>query len=660
MAHKFRHGWLLFFSVMVFSLCAGENLWAEQYYYYDLGTSSGFTSTYANSINDSGNVAGYALTDSNSARAFLWTPSSGMQNLGTVIPGYGYSMAYGINNNNQIVGVDSGSTFLWTDAMRYVGFSGGAKINNNGTITGSTPVNSNSQAFLWNNAGGIKYLDTLGGRNSYGVNINDSNYVVGSSEINIGSPTYHAFLWTPTNGMQDLNTQTANLPNNTFLSISKSINNNNQIVGQFSTDRFNDTYSFLWTPTDGFKDLGTLCANPLLVHSFSLANSINNNGQVVGGSIVSEGNLHAFSWTPSGGMQDLNNSTLNLPQGKTLIQANDINNKGQIVGIDSNNRAFLLTPKELSKKYALFIGIRDGELRGDLSAQTLADQFKSLGYTTDVLWKDAANGGLKQNEFENKINEIKQKLMPGDTFLLYIRAHGGSENSGSETTMNAGNERFLIGAPVDKLTNWASLLYDTNENTITDNELASMLKGMDTIRKFFLMESCHSGGFWGNKNPIDEGDLEKVGNLALCASATEDKDSYFYSSNTTLIGKITGHMYKNGLGLYDYAIQDAFTKINGRINADYNGDGEVSLAELSRWVNEWEGLKDFTDELVYKEGMGDPTIFTLDKWGPVGFKTDDFIDGLPVNAVPIPSSILLLGSGLLGLSGLGLKRKFSS
>lgn len=231
MANKFRPGWWMLLLVIVVSLCAGENLWAEQYYYYDLGTSSGFTSTYANSINDSGNIAGFGYTGSNSARAFLWTPSSGMQNLGTVIPGYGYSVAYGINNNNQIVGVDSGSTFLWTGTMRDLGFSGGANINNIGNITGSTPVNFNSQAFLWNNTGGINYLGTLGGSYSAGISINDSNYVVGVSQINIGSTTDHAFLWTPTNGMQDLNTQTANLPDNVFLLIAKSINNNNQNSG---------------------------------------------------------------------------------------------------------------------------------------------------------------------------------------------------------------------------------------------------------------------------------------------------------------------------------------------------------------------------------------------------------------------------------------------
>ena len=89
--------WRVLLMLLVALITSGvpANLWAEQYYYYDLGTSSGFTSIYANSINDSGNVAGYALTDSNSARAFLWKPSTGMQNLGTVIPDYGYSMAYG-------------------------------------------------------------------------------------------------------------------------------------------------------------------------------------------------------------------------------------------------------------------------------------------------------------------------------------------------------------------------------------------------------------------------------------------------------------------------------------------------------------------------------------------------------------------------------------
>ena len=62
----------------------------------------------------------------------------------------------------------------------------------------------------------------------------------------------------------------------------------------------------------------------------------------------------------------------------------------------------------------------------------------------------------------------------------------------------------------------------------TDDELKSYLEGMDTIEKWVFVDSCQSGGFWGNNNPNDDGDLEKLARISMIASAREDMDGYYY------------------------------------------------------------------------------------------------------------------------------------
>jgi len=135
----------------------------------DLGTLGGATSI-AHDVNENGAAVGLAETNTGEPRAFLWTATDGMHDLGRLGPA---SIALGINNRTEVVG-GSGHAFLWT--------------------AGS----------------GMVDLGTLGGRTSCANAINDAGCIVGVSQTGAtdarGLPVTHAFLRTPDGGMLDLGT----------------------------------------------------------------------------------------------------------------------------------------------------------------------------------------------------------------------------------------------------------------------------------------------------------------------------------------------------------------------------------------------------------------------------------------------------------------------
>jgi probable HAF family extracellular repeat protein len=116
--------------------------------------------------------------------------------------------------------------------------------------------------------------------------------------------------------MTDLGT----LPGDT-MSIAQAINNQGQVVGESSATNGPD-HAFLWTRAGGMVALGTLPGD-----SSSRAADINDQGQVVGTSTRSDGQPHAFMWTQAGGMAGLSP----LP-GHQVSSANGINDRGQVVG----------------------------------------------------------------------------------------------------------------------------------------------------------------------------------------------------------------------------------------------------------------------------------------------------------------------------------------
>jgi probable HAF family extracellular repeat protein len=218
-----------------------------------LGTLGG-SQSWANAINDSGQIAGSAELPSGFGHASIFSNGT-VTDLGTLQNGIGNSDAYDINASGQVVGYSNTTNgsmhaFLYSNGKMndlgtlpdYSLYSYANSINDNGQVVGASfkSMNQDVHAFLWvNNA--MTDLGTLGGINSNAIAINNKGQVVGTARTSSGS--IHAFIYE--NGvMRDLN-----------------------VLASFS--------GTLWSAT-----------------------GINDNGQIIATGVTSTGMQHAFLLNP--------------------------------------------------------------------------------------------------------------------------------------------------------------------------------------------------------------------------------------------------------------------------------------------------------------------------------------------------------------------------
>jgi probable HAF family extracellular repeat protein len=338
----------------------------------DLGTLGG-TYSAAIGVNNGGSVDGLATLPGDTAQhAFLWRNgvitdlgTLGGPNSGSVNGGDG-----GPNAAGKVVGPSETSTpdplgedfcgygthlicfgFLWRNGvMTPLPTLGGNNsfaidINNRGQATGlaenTTPDPTcvapqvlQFKPVIWEK-GEVQELPTLSGDpDGVAGAMNDQGQAVGWSGT--CSDQLHVALWQ--NGtVTDLG-NLGGTKNNT----AGDINNQGQVVGLSDLPGDTTYHAFLWTKDSGIRDLGTLPGD-----FSSLLFGINNKGQAAGFSCDINGNCRAVLWQ-NGEMTDLN--TL-IPAGSPLylLGGIDINSRGQIVGFalqisSSEVHAFLATP----------------------------------------------------------------------------------------------------------------------------------------------------------------------------------------------------------------------------------------------------------------------------------------------------------------------------
>jgi probable HAF family extracellular repeat protein len=294
----------------------------------------------ARGLNASGQVTGGAfglpLDQSGSSEPYRWTPG------GTAVRITGCcdsKVGNDINDAGTVVGnaqkdaisgarafVATGTTIVHLPLLPGGDpewHSWAVAINNAGQIAGSSPFtrpSSAEHAVLWSPSLVPQDLGTLGGTNSYSIDVNASGQVIGWSQL-AGDASSSFFLWSSGTGMVDLRTI------DPAITDVVEINDAGQIIGTYVAPN-GESHAFLYTPGSGLLDLGTLGGTS------SAPTGLNNRGDVVGMSTLADGTSHAFLWTADDGMEDIT-ALAGVPNARRL---ND--NYQTLVGANRAARGF--------------------------------------------------------------------------------------------------------------------------------------------------------------------------------------------------------------------------------------------------------------------------------------------------------------------------------
>jgi probable HAF family extracellular repeat protein len=173
---------------------------------HDLGIPTGYIESRATGINNANTIVGYLSDAEGVFTACFWSPSGGAYTAAAPLFGVSDTVALAVNNPGQAVGWHKLSDNVFHAVLK----SPGQGLQDLGTLVGPE---GQSQAY----------------------DINDYAWVVGWSHSYDGS---RAFLWTPSDGMLDLNTLVVNLPPGVKLHEAHAINQRGEIAGYTANSVF--------------------------------------------------------------------------------------------------------------------------------------------------------------------------------------------------------------------------------------------------------------------------------------------------------------------------------------------------------------------------------------------------------------------------------------
>jgi probable HAF family extracellular repeat protein len=222
-----------------------------------------------------------------------------------------------VSTASQSITVVSGTAAAWYSVKEIPSLGGSSvepsSVNNRmgmpmGMATGYSYFDATevAHAFAFNGQTSFD-IGTLGGKTSYGRDVNDYADIVGNSDNAQGYSHAFAFIYVT---IKDLGTLGG------FTSEATGINNAGQIVGR-SDDKDGFVRAFLYE-NGQMRSLGTLGGD------WSQASAINENGAVAGTSMTANGEVHAFVYS-GGVMTDVS--------GVKVLTVSAINDSNDVVGM---------------------------------------------------------------------------------------------------------------------------------------------------------------------------------------------------------------------------------------------------------------------------------------------------------------------------------------
>ena len=297
-------------------------------------------------LNDAGQVVGQSVNAQGLERTFVWSARRGMLEV-DVLPDVGYTGRSLINNQGVVTGLMStpngNRAYRWsrTDGVIDLGtllpFEPGptyaSAINDAGVIAGNSRIGaSQSHAFRWAFGSGIVDIHGIDATDSIAVGIDAAGNIAGNYfDTRQGDVTRRAFVWTPGAGMRPLTSGAGNLQVTGMTASGRVVGGINDLSGNYR--------AFTWTRAGGVVDLGTLDG------AYSSPGGANNNGQVVGNAENRSGQMRPFVWSARYGMVDLSTRLRHVPPGLLLENATAISDNGSIVA-RANTGLVLLKPMD--------------------------------------------------------------------------------------------------------------------------------------------------------------------------------------------------------------------------------------------------------------------------------------------------------------------------